>query len=108
MEGSEWRQARTPCRWVQLNGGIITDREELTKEKLIKAASSETNKMKQGGTSLGLDSSSSVISDICEEPAESLVLEMSPAAVGETNTTLIKSLRRNDNRRPCAPATTCN
>lgn len=88
MEGSEWRQARTPCRWVQLNGGIITDREELTKEKLIKAPSSETNKMKQGGTSLGLDGGSPVISDICEEPAESLVLEMSRAAVEEKQTRL--------------------
>lgn len=83
MEGSEWRQARTRCNWVQLNEGIITDHEELTKEKLIKAPSSESNRMKRGGTSL--DGSGSVISDICEEPAESLVLEMSPAALGQTN-----------------------
>lgn len=41
--------------------------------------------MKQGGTSLGLDGGDCVISDICEEPAESLVLEMSPAALGQTN-----------------------
>lgn len=83
----------------------------LTKEKPIKAPPSEANKMKQGGTSSCSDGSGSVVSDICEEPAESLVLEMSHSALGETNKqtpTLISSLRTDDNRWPCAPATTCN
>lgn len=53
------------------------------------------------GIPLSLDSDSSIISNICEEPAKSLALEMSPAAQRQTNTALISSLRMNDNQQPC-------
>lgn len=51
--------------------------------------------------SLSLDSDSSVISIICEEPAKSLVLEMSPAAHRQTNPVLISSLKLNANQQAC-------
>lgn len=52
------------------------------------------------GLSLSLVDDSAIICIICEEPAKSLVLEMSPAAERQTNTALISSLKQNANQQP--------